>query len=494
MVAAEYIVNPTRVQGPDHYDVSLHPSDSNGSRNYPWRAGSVVLLLASQLVCAGEISGLPPHMAPTVRPDYSFYLGNDFAAAGTSDDFRTEQMIITGRLGDSWVAVVDHSIFTREDVPEPERGRIDLMTVSLGYEFLNVVKTGRRSSMTAGLGVRGVGNYEGERIQNGFHRLIESDTSAIPYTDTRRTAPVAWLLVEHRQRLRPAGTGGFPSNWDISYWARAGTLATTDGQFDAVAGLYLVASRRLWDVWLGLRRDWRSGYDGDPVLRDAAAEEEKTAVSVGFRFGALVVETVQRLDSAASYGQISFVSAPNTRSQHQGKPVRADAQFTLQMPHITFQLAGRWHRRIVTKNDSRWSEAIFMELRGGQPQLGRDPTRFVETTQVGVGLEWSRSLFDALPWLRSYTSAGFGVRREKLLGREQLAGLESEAIDRAVAIAETGLEFDATRLSDHMRLKLRAGITGWYPFDDATVSIGGAPSELQRPGASIAIGWVLAWH
>jgi hypothetical protein len=86
------------------------------------------------------------------------------------------------------------------------------------------------------------------------------------------------------------------------------------------------------------------------------------------------------------------------------------------------------------------------------------------------------------------------VRREKLLGREQLAGLESEAIDRAVAIAETGLEFDATRLSDHMRLKLRAGITGWYPFDDATVSIGGAPSELQRPGASIAIGWVLAWH
>ena len=117
MVAAEYIVKPTRAQGPDHYDVSVHPSDSNGSRNYPWRACSLVLLLASQLVCAGEISGLPPHMAPTVRPDYSFYLGNDFAAAGTSDDFRTEQMIITGRLGDSWVAVVDHSIFTREDVP-----------------------------------------------------------------------------------------------------------------------------------------------------------------------------------------------------------------------------------------------------------------------------------------------------------------------------------------------------------------------------------------
>jgi hypothetical protein len=455
---------------------------------------TLIISPGSQLARAGEISGLPPHLAPTVRPDYSFFLGNDFAAARTSDDFRTEQMIVTGRLGDSWIAVVDHSIFTREDVPEPERGRIDTMTVSLGYEFMNVVKTGRHTFMTAGLAIRGVGNYEGERIQNGFHRLIESDTSAIPYTDTRRTDPAAWLLAEHQRRLRPAGAGGFAGNWDIGYWARAGVLATSDGQFDAVAGVYLLASRRLWDVWLGLRRDWRSGYDGDRVLHDAAAEEEKTAISVGYRFGALVVETVQRLDSSASYGQLSFISAPGTRGKLRGKPARADAQFTLHMPHITFQLAGRWHRRLITKPESHWSEALFVELRGGQPQLGRDPTRFVETAQLGVGLEWSRSLFADLPWLRSYTNTGLGLRREKLLGREQLAGFESEAVNRAVAILETGLEFDASPLSDYLRLKLRAGITGWYPFDDATVNIGGSPSEIQQPGASIAIGWVLSWH
>jgi hypothetical protein len=452
------------------------------------------LCLCARPVEAGEISGLPPHLAPTVRPDYSFFLGNDFAAVRTSDDFRTEQMIATGRFSGSWLAIVDHSIFTREDVAESARGRIDTMTLSLGYEILSIVDTNQRASMTAGLALRGIGNFEGERIQNGFHRLIESDTSAIPYTDTRQTDPAAWLLAEHHRVLRPSGAGSFGGSWDIGYWARAGALVTANDQLDAVAGLYMLASRRLWDVWVGVRRDWRSGYDGDFVLRDAAGQENNAAVSAGFRFGALVIETVQRLDSSASYGQLSFISSTRTRGDGTAKPVRVDAQFTLQMPHITFQLAGRWYKRIFTGPASPWSESLFAELRGGQPQLGGDPTRFVETTQLGFGLEWSRSLVDAMPWLRLYADTGLGWRREKLLGRDQLQGFESEAVDRAVAILESGLEFDAARLSEHTRLKLRAGITAWHPFGEATVEIGGAVSDIQKPGASVAIGWVLSWH
>lgn len=453
--------------------------------------GVCILSAASD---AGEISGLPPHLAPTVRPDYSFYLGNDFAAAGTSDDFRTEQMIATGRIGASWLAIVDHSIFTREDLPEPARGRIDTLTLSLGYEVLHTADAGQSTSMIAGLALRGVGNFEGERIQNGFHRLVESDTSAIPYTDTRRTDPAAWLLAEHYRRLRPSAAGGFAAGWDVGYWVRAGALAAGGGRLDAVAGLYLLGSRRLWDVWLGIRRDWRDGYDTDFVLRDTADEEDKTAVSTGFRFGTLVFESVQRLGSSASYGQLSFISSPHTRGDGAGQAATTDVQFTLHMPHITFQIAGRWHRRMFTGAGSPWSEALFAELRGGQPQLGRDPARFIETTQLGFGLEWSRSLVDSVPWLRFYADTGLGLRREKLHGREQLLGLESGAVDRAVAILEAGLEVDASRLSDLMRLKLRAGFTAWHPFGDAVVGIGGSSSEIQQPGASIAIGWVLSWH
>jgi hypothetical protein len=443
---------------------------------------------------AGEISGLPPHLAPTVRADYSFFLGNDFAAADTSDDYRTEQMIASARLRDSWVAVLDHSVMTREDLSETERGRIDTMTLSLGYELLSVDSGAQQTSVATGLAIRMVGNFEGERIQNGFHRLIESDTEAIPYTDTRQTDPAAWFLVQHYKRVIAATGDGFMGNWDIGYWARAGALATADGQLDGVAGLYAVASRRQWDVWLGVRRDWRSGYDTDFVLRETAAEENKAAVSLGVRFGALVLETVQRMDSSASYGQLSFVSSGQSRGEATPEPVRADLQFTLHMPHITFQVATRWYHRLFTSDGSRWDEAILAEVRGGQPQLGRNPALFVDTSQASLGLEWSRRVTERIDWLRYFASAGAGWRQEQLLGREELRGEESTSIDRGVLLLETGLEFDAARLSRRSRFKLRLGVTGWRPTSDALVDVGGTTSTIQKPGASIVVGWVFAYH
>jgi hypothetical protein len=390
--------------------------------------------------------------------------------------------------------LLDHSIFTREDIAAAERGRIDTMTLSLGYEFFSVVTAAQQTSLLAGFAIRAVGNYEGERIQNGFHRLIESDTEAIPYTGTKQTDPAAWVLAQQHRRLLAATGDGFLNGWDIGYWARAGALATTDGQLDGVAGLYAVASRSRWDVWLGLRRDWRSGYDADFVLRDAAAEEDAAAVAFGVRFGALVLETVQRIDSSASYGQLSFVSSPQTRGVATPGPVRADLQFTLHMPQVTFQIAGRWYRRLFTADDSPWAEAILAEIRGGQPQLGRNPALFVDTSQVSLGMEWSRAITRQADWLRFYTSAGMGWRREQLLGREELLGEDSESVDRAVLLAETGLEFDAARLSRRSRFRLRLGVAGWRPTSDAVVDVGGTAATIQDSGASIVLGWVFAIH
>jgi len=429
-----------------------------------------------------------------VRPDSSFFLGNDFAAAGTSDDYRTEQMIVSARLRESWIAVLDHSVMTREDLAEAERGRIDTMTLSLGYELFSVDSGAQQTSVIAGLAIRAIGNYEGERIQNGFHRLISSDTDAIPYTDTHQTDPAAWFLAQHYQRFHEATGDGFLNSWDLGYWARAGALATTDGQVDGVAGLFAVASRRQWDVWLGVRRDWRSGYDADFVLRDTAAEENKPAVSLGVRFGALVLETVHRMDSSASYGQLSFVASPQTRGEATPEPVRADVQFALQLPHVTFQVAARWYHRLFTSDGSPWGEAILAEVRGGQPQLGRNPALFVDTAQMSLGLEWSRRITERIDWLRFFASAGAGWRSEQLLGREELLGEESASIDRGVLLLETGFEFDAARLSKHSRLKLRLGVTGWRPTSDAVVDVGGTTATIQKPGASIVVGWVFTYH
>ena len=89
---------------------------------------------------------------------------------------------------------------------------------------------------------------------------------------------------------------------------RANSLLTTDGQWDGSAAAYIVASRNVIDVWFGLRRDFRTGYD-DPVLRETAVAEDDLAVVLGARFGALVLETVQQINNEASYGQIRLVSS-----------------------------------------------------------------------------------------------------------------------------------------------------------------------------------------
>lgn len=462
------------------------------------RHGPTLLLsvfLFAGNVDAGEVSGLPQNLAPATRPDYAYFLGNDFAASGTSDDFRTGQMAITGRFGDSWVAVLDHSIFTRQDELNDRRGRIDTMTASIGFEILDVDASDRRTSIVLGAALRAIADLEGERVQNGVHRLIESDTERIPYTDTEQLDPAAWFLGEHFRELRAATGEDFFGSWSLGYWARLGALGTFDGQLDAMAGLYAVAKRRQVNLWLGVRRDWRTGYDTDFVLRDAAHEEAKFAVALGARFGALVIESVQRIDSSASYGQLSFISSPDTRRRSAWTgPVRFDFQAALQLPHVTFQLASRWHRQVLIADTSPWREALFAEIRGGQPQLGSDPTLFVDTGQVTLGMEWSRAILDHSDWLRFYSNAGLGWRSERLLLRDESTRGESEKVDRGVAAAEAGLEIAAAPLGERVQFKLRLGVTAWLPFGDATVAIGDTTATIQDTGASLALGWVFAYR
>jgi hypothetical protein len=443
---------------------------------------------------AGEISGLPPHLLPSISADYSFFLGNDFLAAGTNDDFRTQQLIATANIRKRWVAVLDHSMLTRADAVSGPPARLDLMSLSLGYKFIDDSSDERSQSLTVGTGVRGAGNYEGGRIQNGFHTLIVSGTSFLPYATTRQTDATLWFASERYQLLRSAQGSGLISGWDAGYWAKAGGLATSDGQFDGVAGLYAVLSRPGYDLWAGVRRDWREGYSADIVQIETAAEESKTAFAYGVRLGSLVIETVQRFGSRASYGQLSFVSSAKTRKEASLRPTHADVQIGLYIPHMMFQLAARLNKRIFTSADSDWQESVLVDLRGGQPQLGHDVTRFTETAQLTAGLEFSRQISDSIPWLRFYGAGAVGWRSEKLIGRGDLAGVRSDAIGKAVLQADVGLEIDTVRLSSNWRHKLRFGLSGWAPAESVTVMDGGMPSELHKPGASIAVVWTFNYH
>jgi hypothetical protein len=443
---------------------------------------------------AGEISGLPPHSPPTVRPDYYLFLGNDFLVTGTDDDFRTQQFSATARFKDRWVAVLDQSIFTNDEALLAPAARIDTMTLSLGYDVIQDITASRKSIVTAGLGVRATGNFAGSRIQNGIHRLIESDTSDLSYTTTRQTDVSIWGLAEHYGMLRSAKNTGRLDTWDLGYSVRAGAFVTADGQIDAVAGAYGVASRTNFDIWLGLRHDWRSGYAFDSVLHAAANQEEALAVAWGVQMGSLVLESVHRMDSTASYGQLSFISAPETRKETLSGDDKVDVQLGLHMPDVLFQIAGRLHYKLLVPESSVWRESYLIDIRAGQPQYGNDVSRFVETFQATVGVEWSRAVTDNYDWLRFYGNVSGGWRSEQLLGRATLLGEESTAIDRGVLVVGMGLEIDATRFGTHWRHSLRFGVTGWKPSSAADVSVGGAPSTIQEPGVSLVLAWTIDYH
>jgi hypothetical protein len=250
------------------------------------------LQLASTNLKAGEIPGLPSQVPPFLQRDFEINFSNDFLGRGGSvDDFRTQQMNVTSVLGDNWLAVVDHSILTLGAADSP--GRLDQLSASLGFEAINRTDGNGVDKLVIGGGLRSAGNFAGARMQNGFHQLVDSDIEHLEYVATDRTDAMLWVDAQRYRVFHESAATGFLSGWRTGYWLRGSSLLTTDGQWDNALGLYAVSSRNAVDAWLGLRRDWRSGYDRDAVQSATARAESELAVVAGVRFGAAALGTAE---------------------------------------------------------------------------------------------------------------------------------------------------------------------------------------------------------
>ena len=191
-----------------------------------WRNALLLPALLSVAARAGEIPGIPSQLPPTIDPDVQISFVNDFIGRGGSvDDFRTQQLILMAKLSERWIALIDHSIVTRDSASLT--GRIDQFSGSLGYRLVDDFDDGRINRVLLGGGFRSVGEFAGERMQNGFHRLVGSDVDFIPYTDTSGTEMTAWIDAEHYTELRSAGGDGWLGRWNTGYWLRGSALATT---------------------------------------------------------------------------------------------------------------------------------------------------------------------------------------------------------------------------------------------------------------------------
>lgn len=444
-----------------------------------WRFFLLFAALAEGTSNAGEIAGLRPQLPPFLERDLEVVFVNDFLGRGGSiDDFRTQQLIVSAMFSEKWLALIDHSIMTLTDAATP--GRVDQLSASLGYQFKDTSSDRLVSKLVAGIGVRSAGDFAGQRMQNGFHRLVGNNVDILPYTNTSRTDATIWFDTDYYRRFGETDKSG----WRSGYWLRASSLLSSGGQWDSSAGLFAHTGKPGMDFWLGIRRDWRSGYD-DLVLRETAEAEDDLAIVLGARFGALVIETVQQLNNDASYGQIRLVSTGVSTARRDGEAVRWGLEAGFLLPNVELRLAGRYRAQILTNS---WKESIVIGLSYGEPQQKDNANVFVRSQQIDVGVDLERPLSEQHNWISLYATIGAGWRTEKLIGVDDLEGESSESDSGVVLLAGTGLRFDAARLGQHWNYRITLGLSGRLPIDGVDLQIADQLIGTQNPALDLMLG------
>jgi len=428
---------------------------------------------------AGEIPGIPSPLPPTIDRKLEFNFGNDFLGrGGSTDDFRTQQLMLSSTFDERWIATIDHSILTLEQLPGP--ARIDQLSATLGYRLIDAQVGDRFRRLTVGGGLRSAGDFAGDRIQNGFHRLVSSEVILRRYTDTDRTDATVWADGDYYALL-----GDRADDWRFGYWLHGSTMYTSDGQWDGSAGALAVARRDAFDAWLGLRRDWRSGYDGDPVLSRTAEEEDDLAVAVGVRWGTLVFESVQQLDNNSSYGQFRIVSGGGDGSFTIGD-LNLGMEVGLLMPDIHARLAVRYPA-FGNSSESRWRRSLVFEAVYGEPQYKNNPSLYVLSGQLAVGVEWETPIPGREDRATVYGSIGAGYRSEQLDGDSVRDGQRSNTVGSAIITMGLGTRFDTARIGARWRYRLQLGLNGWIPLQDDRFTIVNQTFSALRPALAAVL-------
>ena len=173
------------------------------------------------------------------------------------------------------------------------------------------------------------------------------------------------------------------------------------------------------DFWLGLRHDWRSGYE-EPVLIETATAEQDLAAVFGLRWGPLIFETVQQFDNDASYGQVRLVAAgfDDARAGAEQASVQFDTGITV--PDAYLVLAGRWQADWLNRGNLAWHRSLYIMGGHGEPQHDDDPMIYRRTSQVGAGIEWERRLDVAGGWTSACTLGQLSAALSHLTAPEEL--------------------------------------------------------------------------
>ena len=217
------------------------------------------------------------------------------------------------------------------------------------------------------------------------------------------------------------------------------------------------------------------------MQRETARAESGGYGVFGLRFGPILGETSHKLDGDGAFGRVSLVATGET--QKWGPPRGLGFQIGLMIPDVQMPFQVRY------ATGGRLPGHAIAELRYGRPQYGESPAEYVETYQLRGAYEVERTLPTEL-W-SGYAALAAGWRREQLIGDRDLAGQESEVVDRGVVGADVGFRVVAAGDPSGRNFRIQTGVTGTLPFSDATVDFACGTRRLQRPELALSLGMTI---
>ena len=470
----------------------------------------IILMAVTCQAHAGDISGAPAILPLETLGDFSSLWSNNIISLGHEpDEYRTQQLGLQIDFSPRWGLVFDYSILTAGQ-PNPVlrdfAGRLDEISLSLMYElYRDRPDSNNFTIVEMGAGFRAYGNFDGGRMQNGLHRLINNGVDDYPYVDTETNMAIFWLKGDY-QKLYPLPLSSDTKNaWQAGYWLGATGLISAERQWDAALSANAVVRNQVMTLWLGLREDWRENYELDFVQQATALSESGTSLAFGVGVGPVLFETVHGLGDKFSFSRLIFTSV-KTDYASEKYPLQTDNAITLNflLPDVELEL--QYRRAMPYRPESLGQPKTWLVfgMHYGEPtyeesfdvyhpfnQLWPIYNAYSEVQQVAIGIEFEWYNQPDFQWAWPYLTLLAGQRTEQLRADAgTLAGQESEKVSSAVIEAGAGIRINLYP-QQKWQLLFQAGVVGNYPISSETVTFGQNYLELLQPNLTVNLGFSL---
>jgi len=472
-----------------------------------WLALCGLLAATASGQLGAAVSGLPQPAAPLPAPVLYVDTGNDSLSdeVENRDDFRTGTLD-AGYMGHHFALAGNTSILTNRAT----QGRIDQFTATGGYAWTPASHPG--SYVSAGVGVRGWGDFGGQHVQDAVHRYGGYTQLAFPYDDTKRFDPLGYVSSRYvylTDTPDVASWFGPPGRWGLMLSAAG--LATTRRDFEGEAELDALYAGRQGALWLGGRYHDEGG-DLPSATTEAVADHERGwwlmagASLQPWHTAGIVLDAGINPHTEGAFGRFGLeFFAPSAVATRQVQAVEVDLG-SYSAAVVGVQV--RWRPVHLIPPGPAWLERwlrseLFLDYRFGNIPHLTVPDDAADCDQLLLGPSETitpPSLFGVLK-ISPYGYAGGGVRVERLQPSGTDPTFAAQQATRPVVQFGCGVRLNTTFSTDpaHLlvidRIRLGFGYDRWFPIGSATATSSTATVRYQVPNFSTGgyIGFLLDW-